>query len=70
MSNALSIIGNVISSWWTYMMQTNIPGTEFSFGALYIFLFVFSIFLFIIRIVTSGNTQGGANDTRNIMRKR
>lgn len=70
MSNALQIIGTNIATWWDFMRQTDIPGTSFSFASLYLFLFVLSIFMFIIRIVTGGGTQGGSSDTRSILRKK
>lgn len=70
MSNALQIIGSNIRTWWQFMLDTDLPGTSFSFASLYIFLFVFSIFLFILRIVIGGGTQGGASDTRGLLHKK
>ncbi len=64
MSNALQIIGDNIATWWQFLVDTNVPGTTFSFASLYMFLFIVSIFVFIVHIVTGGGTQGGAADTR------
>lgn len=51
MSNALLIIGNNITAWWEFMWHTDVPGTSFSFGALYMFVMFVFVFTFLVRLV-------------------
>lgn len=52
MYNALQIIRMNIATWWNFMWETEVPGTGFSFGALYGFLIMVSLFLFVVGIGT------------------
>ena len=59
MANALRIIGDNISTWWTFMWQTDIPGTSFSFGALYLFVVLLSLFIMVLRIASAKDQKEG-----------
>lgn len=50
MDNALEIIGTNIAMWWSFMWETQVPGTRFSFGALWSFVLVVSMFTFLVGI--------------------
>lgn len=51
MATALEIIGTNIAQWWSFMMETDVPGTNFSFAALWFFVLAVSVFTSIVGIV-------------------
>lgn len=50
MADSLQLIADLISMWWDFLWETDIPGTDFSFGSLYAFVLVISLALFLMRI--------------------
>lgn len=44
------LIADNISQWWDFLWATEVPQTGFSFGALYAFLLIVSLGLFLLRL--------------------
>ena len=40
------------------MFDTLVPGTHFSFGALYMFVMIVSVFTFLVRVVSDKDKEG------------
>lgn len=59
MVNSLRIIADVIDSWWRFMWNTLVPGTPFTFGALYTFILFVSIGLFMLRLALGNKNKDG-----------
>lgn len=59
MADSLAFIRDNIATWWSFMWDTDIPGLEFSFGALYAFLIVVSLGLFIMRLALNHKDKDG-----------
>lgn len=57
MANALEAIGLVISMWWGFMLDTNVPGTNFSFAALWLFVLVITVFTGVVGIAAHKNNE-------------
>lgn len=57
MANALEAIGLVISMWWGFMMDTTVPGTNFTFAALWLFVLVITVFTAIVGIAAHKNEK-------------
>lgn len=60
MAASLQLISDMIGIWWDFLWETDIPGTGFSFGALYAFVLVLSLGLFLMRIAL--NHKDGSNE--------
>lgn len=59
LSNSLRLIADNIGTWWTFLWQTLVPGTSFSFGALYTFILFVSIGLFMLRLALGNKNKDG-----------
>lgn len=57
MRNAFTIISENIETWWYFMWATDVPGTNFKFAHLYIFILMFSIFTGVISIMLGRSDQ-------------
>ena len=51
MVTAIGGLEQMVSQWWTFVWTTDVPGTGFTFGALYIFLLLVSIFVSVFSII-------------------
>lgn len=51
MAEILAFIGENIATWWDFLWYTEVPSTGFSFGALYLFIIMFSIFVSVLSII-------------------
>ena len=59
LADSLAFIRDNIATWWDFMWQTDIPGTYFSFGALYAFLIILSLGLFVMRLAINRKDKDG-----------
>ena len=66
MSIFIQWLGQTIAQYWQFMSDTTVPGCNFSFAALFLFILVFNFGIFILRIVFSGNTNGGTKDVNKM----
>lgn len=64
----LTWLGSTIAEFWQFLCDTDVPGCNFTFAALFISLLVIDFGIFIMKIVFTGNTLGGTNDAKNIKR--
>lgn len=51
MNNAFSVLGDVIGQLWYWMLNTNIPNTNITFGGLYLALLMVSIVCMVIGFI-------------------
>lgn len=66
MSEFITWLGATIAQFWTFLVNTNVPGCPFSFAAFLLFFLVLDFGIFILKIVFSGNTQGGTKDFKKL----
>lgn len=60
MENSLILIAENISEWWDFLWATEVPQTGFSFGALYAFLLIVSLGLFLLRLAIGNKDKDGS----------
>lgn len=50
MSDFFTWFAGTLATWWTFLSTTMVPGTQFTFGTLYLFLIAFPVIIAIIRM--------------------
>lgn len=61
MTTFLSWLPNTIAQWWQFMYQTNVPGCNFTFATLTLFVVAFNLMLMFIGLAMHYRThkEGG-----------
>ena len=70
MSDFISWLGSTITAWWTFLCNTDVPGTNFKFATLTLFILVFDLGIMIVKLSLAGNTAGGGKDVANQIKKK
>lgn len=70
MSDFISWLASTIAAWWTFLCNTQVPGTTIKFASLLLFILVIDLGIMIIKLALAGNTAGGGKDVSNQIKKR
>ena len=65
----LSWLASSIGEWWEFLGEHDVPGFSFSFAALFAFLLLLNLGIFIVRLVLHGDASGERDTVRNLKGK-
>lgn len=68
--NAFAVIFSVVSSFWNFMVNTNVPGTTISFASLSLFVLVFGVVCSVVEYVIGVRTYGSYSAYRAVKLQR
>lgn len=64
MSAFISWFGETVGQWWSFLCATYVPGCQFTFAALFLFVIGVSLVVSIIHYVIGVRLYGSAADYR------